>query len=65
MIANWTETYKNNASVLKFAKYFQETYLSPSPLCNWYEGVSEIIINNNGLEEKNRELKVLWGIGIE
>lgn len=39
-----------------FANYFESTWIN-SDVSNWYEGASEYISTNNGLEATNKVLK--------
>lgn len=56
MIKYWNETFEDE-QVKKFISYFDSTYVS-GPLKNWYEGLSDFLTNNNGLEANNRSIKV-------
>jgi hypothetical protein len=54
--SEWALRFENQQKAKEVANYFFSTWVN-SNLCTWYEGFSNYVSINNGLESRNAELK--------
>jgi hypothetical protein len=58
MLKYWKDIYGHDEEACKFISYFESTWVN-SDLRGWFEGFSEFLTNNNGLEDTNKQIKVI------
>lgn len=57
LVKEWKRRYSSNPPALAICTYFSDQWLDG--LSSWYEGFSDFVSTNNGLESRNAVLKKL------